>query len=60
MDIKGYLKRRMGERSTMLGIAMVGVQILTLVFPEHAFIINQVALALGLTTAAVPDKQKKQ
>lgn len=58
MDIKGYFARRFQERSTKLGLAIVGVMVLKLALPEYAFAIDQIALLLGVTTAAVPDKPK--
>lgn len=56
--ILGYLKNRVEERSSKLGLAVAAVMVAKVFFPEYGFIIDQVALALGVTTAATPDKKK--
>lgn len=53
---KQYLLNRWGERSTRIQLTMVGLLLAQILFPKYADLINQVALGLGVTGVAVPDK----
>lgn len=53
-----YLKNRLAERDTKLGLANVGLSALAVLFPEHTVLAQVLAGALNTYFVATPSVKK--
>lgn len=53
-----YIQNRWNERSSRIQLLMVAILLAQIAFPQYADTINTIAIGLGITGVAVPDKAK--